>query len=485
VQRKFITNLGLLLLLNFLIKPFWIFGIDRTVQNTVSSEDYGLYFALFNFSMLFNILLDLGLTNYNNRNIAQNSHLLSKYFSGIVVFKLLLAFVYFIVTFTIGFISGYDSYRFYILLFLAINQFLISFILYLRSNVAGLQLFKVDSLLSVLDKTLMIAFCVVLLWGNLLQTPFTLMHFIYAQTLAYLITAIFVFIVVLFKAEKFTLKINIPFLWLIIKQTFPYAVLVLTMTFYYRMDVVMLDFMLDDGEKQAAIYAQPYRLMEAFNQIGVLFAGLLLPMFAFMIKKNEKVNELLQLSFSLLFIPAIVLAIMAFYFSIPIMESLYVSNIQEAAKILPILMCCFVAISTTYIYGTLLTANGNLLVLNKLAIGGLFLNLILNYFLIPDFQGYGSALASLITQSLIVIFQMIIVKKLFYLNLNFKYAVKLILFVALVILLVYGVEMLVSQLLFQLIFTIIFSLLLGVIIKLIDLKKIYITIINRAGNNFK
>lgn len=479
MQRKFITNLGLLLLLNFLIKPFWIFGIDRTVQNDVAPEEYGLYFALFNFSMLFNILLDLGLTNYNNRNIAQNSHLLSKYFSGIVAFKLLLAIVYFVVTFVVGFIAGYDSSRFYILLFLSINQFLISFILYLRSNVSGLQLFTVDSILSVLDKTLMIGFCVVLMWGNVMEQDFTLMYFIYAQTLAYLITAIIVFIIVLVKAEKFTLKINIPFLWLIIKQTFPYAVLVLTMTFYYRMDVVMLDFMLDDGEKQVAIYAQPYRLMEAFNQIGVLFAGLLLPMFAFMIKKKEKVNDLLQLSFSLLFIPAVVLAIISYYFSIPIIDALYVSNIESAAKILPILMLCFVAISTTYIYGTLLTAHGSLLVLNRLAIGGLFVNLILNYILIPNYQGFGSALASLITQVLIVLSQMIIVKKLFQLKLNFKFSIKLILFIGLVFLVAYEVNNYMNQLVIQVGVIMFLSFILSVLLRIVDLRSIYKTLINR------
>lgn len=479
MQRKFITNLGLLLLLNFLIKPFWIFGIDRTVQNSVSPEDYGIYFTLFNFSMLFNIFLDLGLTNYNNRNIAQNSHLLSKYFSGIVVFKLLLAIIYFLITFVVGYIAGYDSSRFYILLFLAINQFLISFILYLRSNVSGLQLFIADSLLSVLDKSLMIIFCLLLLGGYVIQTPFTLMNFIYAQTIAYLITAFVVFIIVLIKVEKFTLKINIPFLWLIIKQTFPYAVLVLTMTFYYRMDVVMLDFMLDDGERQAAIYAQPYRLMEAFNQIGVLFAGLLLPMFAFMIKKNEKVNELLQLSFSLLFIPAIVLAIIAYYFSTSIMEVLYVSNVAEAAKILPVLMYCFVAISTTYIYGTLLTANGNLLVLNKLSIGGLFLNLLLNYILIPIYQGFGSAIASLITQTVIVLIQMLIVNKLFNLKINIKFIVKLVSFIVLVFLLVYGIDQYIKQLIFQLLLTVGISFLLAILLQLISMKKIYIILVKR------
>ena len=60
---------------DFLIKPFWIFGIDRTVQNMIGTEQYGLYYALFNFSFLFNIFLDLGITNFNNRNISQNSFL--------------------------------------------------------------------------------------------------------------------------------------------------------------------------------------------------------------------------------------------------------------------------------------------------------------------------------------------------------------------------------------------------------------------------
>jgi O-antigen/teichoic acid export membrane protein len=80
MQKKFLTNLALLLFLNVLVKPFYIFGIDRTVQNTVGLEDFGFYFTIFNFAFLFNILLDAGITNFNNRNIAQHMHLLNKHF---------------------------------------------------------------------------------------------------------------------------------------------------------------------------------------------------------------------------------------------------------------------------------------------------------------------------------------------------------------------------------------------------------------------
>ena len=64
----------------------------------------------------------------------------------------------------------------------------------------------------------------------------------------------------------------------------------------------MIDLLLDDGEHQAAIYAQSYRLMDAFIQIPILFAGLLLPMFALRIKLKKDIKELLKLSFEFIFV---------------------------------------------------------------------------------------------------------------------------------------------------------------------------------------
>ena len=479
VQRKFITNLALLLFLNFLIKPFWIFGIDRTVQNTVSAEEYGIYFALFNFSMLFNILLDLGITNYNNRNIAQHKQLLAKYFSGIVVFKFLLAIIYFLITFVVGYLVGYDSSRFNMLLFLSINQFLVSFIQYLRSNIAGLQLFTLDSLLSVLDKALMIVFCAVLIWGNVFNIEFKIIHFVYAQTLAYSITLLIVFGIVTVKSKQFKFKLNKSFSLLILKQTYPYALLILTMTFYYRLDAIMLDMMLEDGERQASIYAQAYRLMDASNQIGVLFAALLLPMFANMIKNNKRLDELVKLSFSLLFVPAAIVAVFSFSFSKQIMEVLYDSNTTESAQVLSVLMTCFVAIASTYIFGTLLTANGSLKTLNKLAIGGMALNFILNLILIPRLQAEGSAIASLITQFGIVVLQVFIVKRVFSFNINYKYIGIVALYLVMILNLNWAVNMYVSGLLLQFTTFICISVLLGVLMKIINLKKMYQIVVNR------
>ena len=151
IQKKFIGNLGLLIILNLLIKPFWILGIDRTVQNTVGSENYGLFFALFNFSFLLNIFLDAGITGFNNRHIARNPEDLPNTIGKIVVLKLILAIIYAVFTIGAGILVGYGQDQMEMLYFLCFNQFLLSFILYFRSNISGLHLFKTDSMLSVLD----------------------------------------------------------------------------------------------------------------------------------------------------------------------------------------------------------------------------------------------------------------------------------------------------------------------------------------------
>ena len=96
MQRKFILNLILLVFVNLLIKPLYLFGIDRGLQNAVGSNAYGLFYALFNLSFILSVVLDPGITNFNNRHIAQNNHLLTKYFSRISVFKIVLTVPYFI-----------------------------------------------------------------------------------------------------------------------------------------------------------------------------------------------------------------------------------------------------------------------------------------------------------------------------------------------------------------------------------------------------
>lgn len=473
MQKKFITNLALLLFLNLLIKPFWILGIEPAVQERVGNEDFGIYFALFNFSFLLNIILDFGITNFNNKNIAQNNHLLTKHFSGLFVLKLVLAIAYILITLLLGLVVGYDFRFIKLLLLLGFNQFLISLILYLRSNLAGLHLFSTDSFVSVLDRLIMISICAVLLWGRFKSLDFDIMWFVYAQTSAYLITAGITFMIVVKKADFLKLKWSFPFSIMILKKSLPFAILVLLMTFYNRVDSVMLERILPNGAEQSGIYAKAYRLLDASNMIAYLFASLLLPMFAKMIKQNQNIEELIKLSFSLLIVPAVVVAFGCLFYSRHIMSLLYTSHIEESAEVFRILMFCFMAVSTTYIFGTLLTANGNLKELNIMAGAGMVLNITLNLILIPKFYAAGSALSSMITQFLTAIIQVFIASRIFKFRFNYRFLAIIFLFIAGTVVINIITLNLSSTWIFNFILMIGASICWAFIIRLISVKSIY------------
>lgn len=413
MQKKFITNFFFLLFMNVLIKPFWIFGVDRVVQNATGASEYGLYASLLSFSFLLNIIVDIGITNYNARNIAQHNHLLKKHFSSIVVLRILLAVIYMAVSLTAGWFLNYDSRHFFILLILLFNQATASFILYLRSNIAGLQLFKTESIISVLDRTLMIIFCSILLWSGWFSKTFPIEWFVWAQTLAYVLTAIITFIIVARKAKFSKLSWNYKFFLVILKQSYPYAILILLMGFYTGIDSVMIERLLPDGALQAGIYAQARRLMEAANQFPYLISILLLPMFSYMIRKKESLEDLVELSFSIIAIPSIILMAVSVFYNEDMMAALYVQHIKESALILRVIMNCFLAFSSVYIFGTLLTANGSLRYLNYIAFGGMILNISLNYYYIPIYGPLGAAIAALITQYLTAAAQMLLVHHIF------------------------------------------------------------------------
>ncbi len=408
MKRKFITNLALVLFLNLLVKPFWIFGIDRTVQNVVGAEGYGFYFSLFSFSLLLNILLDLGITTFNNRSIAREPEKLRLYFSQIVGLKFMLALFYAAVCLLSGWVLGYDKAQLDMLWVLILNQFLASFILYLRSNISGLHYFRTDSMISVLDRTLVIIICAVLLWGNVTQQVFKIEWFVYAQTVAYALTALVTFGIVWYRAGYFRLQMDLPGFLKIIRQSFPFALLILLMTFYNRIDSVMLERILDNGKEQAGIYAQSFRILDAASMFAFLFAGLLLPIFSRMLKKGEDVGEMVRLSFTLIIVPAAALAGLGLHYGYEILDWMYKEHIEASARIFPLLMIGFMAISATYIFGTLLTANGNLRELNILASSAVFLNIVLNLLLIPRYQAFGAAVSSMVTQLYMALVQMII-----------------------------------------------------------------------------
>lgn len=408
MQRSFLTNLFLLLALNLLVKPFYILGIDAGVQRAVGAEAYGGYAALLSLGFLLNIVLDLGITNYNTRHIARHTPLMGKYLGGVAAMRGGLVLAYAVLTLGTAIAFGYRGASLGLLGWLVLNQALVASILYLRSNIAGAQRFRQDSLLSVLDRALLIGAVGWLLWGRTGGAPFRIGWFVWAQTGAYAITLLVALVLVRRLSGPVRVAWKPAFSWVVMKRSFPFALLILLMTFYYRIDTVMIERLLPDGAMQAGIYYQGFRWFEALNMLGYLVAGLLLPMFSRLLQQRADVSNLAGLAFKLVMAGALGVAVFGSMYAREVMALLYSEHLDEATPVFALLLWSFVAVGATYVFGTLLTAGGELRVLNWMAACGALLNIALNAFLIPRWQAEGAAWAALITQALTAAAQVVL-----------------------------------------------------------------------------
>jgi len=409
-QKDFVFNLCLLIFLNLLVKPFWMLGIDVGVQNSVGAASYGIYFSIFNFTMLFSMVLDMGTTNFNNRTIARNNNLLDKHLSGYIALRLLLAVAYFVVIFAAALLIGYRGFQLELLFWIGLNQFLNAFLLYVRSNISALLMFKTDSVISVTDKLLMILFCGMLLWGNVTDEPFRIEWFVWCQTLAYLITIAVALTIVLRKAKLRRLMWDGPFFWLIIKKSFPYALITLLMASYYRIDSVLLERLLprDIAATQAGIYATAFRLLDTLVMIAYLFSVILLPLFSKMLKQKENVVPVVRTSFSLLFLYSVSAVVILYVYREPLIQFFYPETMESSVAVFRLILFGLIPISMNYLFGTLLTANGSMKVLNITAAVGIVINVVVNLLLIPRMQACGSAVASFCTQFTVSVLQFVL-----------------------------------------------------------------------------
>ncbi len=402
MKREFLLNILLLVFINLLIKPIFIFGIDLGVQNRVG-EHYGTYFALLNLAYLFQILNDFGIQSFNNRHISQHPQLLPKYFPNLLAIKWLLATLYVTLTMIVAaFVLGYGAEALPLLFILLVNQVLVQLIMFLRSNISGLGHYRLDSLLSSLDKLLMVLTCGVLIWTD--WVPFSLLNFALAQTFALFATVLVVFILLRQRADfkvKPTWAANWragrPAIYSMFRQSLPYALVVLLMFAYTRLDAVLLERMA--GPAHADVYASAFRLLDACNMFGYLFASLLLPMFARLLKQKESIRPLTSMSFKLIWAGSVTLTAAIFFARQELLQLMMPERANEYRfAVLGMLIWAFVPISTTHIFSTLLTARERMMQMNRFFVVGVVLDLALNIALIPHWQALGSAFAAVATQ---------------------------------------------------------------------------------------
>lgn len=478
MKREFSINIALLLIINLLIKPIYIFGIETQVQNTVGIGNYGLYFTYFNFVFLFQFINDPGLQTWNAQYVPKNKNIINDYFPNLLTTKLILAVLFFPMVVIVGSLIGFGELR--LILVLALNLVLSSLFMIMRTTLSGLGYYRIDSWISALDKVLMIiiiggmmAYC-----GS--SSSFTIMTYVYGQSLSYLIACLVATWILLSKIKINLTGISLSSVKYILRSSLPYVLTLLFMSAYNKLDGIMLGNLLDDDNYQAGVYASAYRFYDAANMTGYLFAALLLPMFGANIFDKKMLEELIGIGLRYVLVSTIVVVSIIFFYGENILQYLYTDYEITIDVVLKILILSYVTVAVAYVFGTLLVAAGRIRNLNVAFGVGLLVNILLNLILIPRYQAIGAAIATLITQTVVMVGQIYLVDKEMQIGLRRSDLYKPLFFVLISTIVFYSVKQIFfGSWIYNLVVSLLFCLLLSFIFKIIE-KQDFFSLKNRS-----
>ena len=408
VKREFLINIILLFVINLMIKPIYIFGIEAKVQDLTGLESYGLYFFYFNFIFLFQFINDPGLQSWNAQYVPKNRIGVARLLPEVFQAKLLMSIVFIALTNMVSYLLGYlDGLMIF---FITLSFVLSSVFMILRGMIAGLGYYRIDSFISALDKFLLIIILGYLIYFADLKQDFDIIWFVWIQCIVYTLVSIFAAAILLSKTKVEFYFLSLRRMGFILREGAPFILIVIFMTAYNKLDGVMLGWLLDDNKFQAGVYAAAYRFYETANMGGFLFASLLLPMYAANLNQSLILNELINTGTKLTLAICLIITGTIFFFGEDILKILYSQYQPVLFLTLKILIIAYCMVAVSYIFGTYVTATGNVRSLNIVFAAGLSVNIVLGLILIPKYGALGAAINTLTTQFLVMIGQIYLVK---------------------------------------------------------------------------
>ena len=430
MRAAFVKNLLWLQLLNWLVKPLWILWIEREIQLRMGDGWYGVYSLHFNLVLLFAVLLDAGLNSYVSREIAAHGRLLHP--KRMFFLRLGLGLVYVVLVLLVARVQNGIEAEF--LLFALINQILASVVLMLRSVLQGKQRFVSDSWLSVIDRLVALAICTWMLKSftvAMFASEGGVLNFQVAQFFGYA-TALVVGLVLVFWKGKGAMEgasdgavASQKTLGDWGKEVVWFGVMALAMSLFTRIDVQMIQryagSVAQQGYEEIGLYAKGYRLLDAALIFSTLLSTQLLPLLSKRIAAGEDSRPIMDIGFRLVFMVSVGVASAAWFYGDFLMNWLYhgqkeLGSVTEAggvevlrtmvyspqilqvSMIFKVLMLAFVPMSLVHVFGTYVTAAGQMRWLAQLALVCVVINVAFNYSEIPKVGALAAAVGCLLTQ---------------------------------------------------------------------------------------
>ena len=367
-------------------------------------SDYGVFGTAVSFSSLFGVFATFGIFAYAVRAISTDFENESKYVNNTLGLKILLSIFYMVIVFLVSLILGWQKYVIIFCLLYAFEYVIKSFQDVMFASFQAHEKMKYQAISNTIITILTLVFILIVIFEDL---------GLLGITFGYIFSNFIGLVYAIFAMRKHIIKpsisFDLSFYKVLMKAGIPFALTGLFYTIYYSIDIVMVTQF--STTYATGLYNSAYKLISVLTLFYTIYSSVIFPV---MSKLFVDEKDLLNLSFvksikylSFVTIPIAVFTTLYGYDIIGI----YGSEFIEAGGVIEILIwtVCFLFINGACSL-TLNASHEEYSVTKIYSIAAVF-NVVLNLILIPNYNVYGAATATVLSEILILFLQLYMISK--------------------------------------------------------------------------
>ena len=374
------------------------------IARYLGASDFGIMSFAISFSTIINIFLDLGISTYATRDISRNNELASDYLGKLIPLKILLSLIVLVISLIILSLMSKSYLTTTITLIFVLEVAFMSLSGLLQGVFQAFGKTKYQALGNVVYSLMLLIFVLITIYFKL-----GLIFIACSYALSFLTLLIYSYTKTLNQITIPKFNIDYTFCKKAVKLSIPFALSGFFYTIYFSIDTVMLSYL--SGDYATGIYNASYKIINVLTTFFPVYQAVVFPL---MSKLFEGCKYLLKLSYAksikylLLIIIPITLGISLY--ATPLVTLIYGNEYLMSGPVMQVLIWTVSFLFVNGAASTLLNASNKEVSVTKIYCVAAVFNICLNLILIPNYSYHGAALATVLSEILICVLMVYVVK---------------------------------------------------------------------------
>lgn len=362
------------------------------LARVLGPQEYGIFTSASALGAILALLIQFGLPVLLNREVSANAEVGAKLTSRFILLELLTSIPVFIILYPIAIFMGYNEGNTLIICYLVVfSEICRAIKMTLRGALKGMGWFRTETVFVALERAATVVICLGVLYATKSLT---------LVVISIVVVRLLDILVLLYYLSR-KLPIWSPFTISdcgdSLRMAYPFALSGVLWILYYQVDLVMLQAI--GSTVEAGYYSAAYKVMEMFFALPRVIFQVIFTRFAkYHVNDPSRLPEQLYKATRLLLIGVLPAVIIAGFLQQILLPLIYGPEFQRSVYSLAILLPSLGISMFGNLAQRFLQATGQEKTLPNILFWTASGNVLINWFLIPQFGGPGAAIATLISE---------------------------------------------------------------------------------------